>query len=154
MQQNWRDGLCEFETIAGYWDNPGVCSTKATNQVLALDELNNPSYFQYDGLNRLSKSVDAALGTVRVTCSEVVGAQVLPPILAKLRHAYPNLQIELSLTNANEDLLRREADVGFTTCRSGHRIVVHRVGRGLAVGALRGMSGSVEIRHETARRAP
>ena len=26
--------------------------------------------------------------------------------------------------------LRREADVGFTTCRCGHRIVVHRVGRG------------------------
>ena len=26
--------------------------------------------------------------------------------------------------------LRREADVGFTTCRRGHRIVVRRVGRG------------------------
>jgi hypothetical protein len=28
--------------------------------------------------------------------------------------------------------LRREADVGFTTCSRGHRIVVHRVGRSLA----------------------
>jgi hypothetical protein len=28
--------------------------------------------------------------------------------------------------------LRREADVGFTTCTRGHRIVVHRVGRRLA----------------------
>ena len=28
--------------------------------------------------------------------------------------------------------LRREPDVGFTTCRRGHRIVVHRVGRTLA----------------------
>jgi hypothetical protein len=28
--------------------------------------------------------------------------------------------------------LRRDADVGFTTCRRGHRIVVHRVGRALA----------------------
>jgi len=28
--------------------------------------------------------------------------------------------------------LRREADVGFTTCPRGHRIVVHRVGRRLA----------------------
>jgi hypothetical protein len=28
--------------------------------------------------------------------------------------------------------LRRDADVGFTTCRRGHRIVVRRVGRGLA----------------------
>ena len=31
-----------------------------------------------------------------------------------------------------EGTLRREADVGFTTCRRGHRIVVHRVGRRLA----------------------
>ncbi|MDP9284197.1 MAG: hypothetical protein M3P41_04475 [Actinomycetota bacterium] len=28
--------------------------------------------------------------------------------------------------------LRREADVGFTTCRRGHRIVVRRVARALA----------------------
>ena len=27
--------------------------------------------------------------------------------------------------------LRRDADVGFTTCRRGHRIVVRRVGRRL-----------------------
>jgi hypothetical protein len=27
--------------------------------------------------------------------------------------------------------LRRDADVGFTTCRRGHRIVVRRVGRAL-----------------------
>lgn len=28
--------------------------------------------------------------------------------------------------------LRRDADVGFTTCRRGHRVVVRRVGRALA----------------------
>ena len=28
--------------------------------------------------------------------------------------------------------LRRDADVGFTTCRRGHRIVVHRIARQLA----------------------
>jgi hypothetical protein len=31
-----------------------------------------------------------------------------------------------------EGTLRRDADVGFFTCRRGHRIVVHRVGRTLA----------------------
>ncbi|HZT14678.1 MAG TPA: hypothetical protein VFA19_01915 [Gaiellaceae bacterium] len=30
--------------------------------------------------------------------------------------------------------LRRDADVGFATCRRGHRIVVHRVGRALVAG--------------------
>jgi hypothetical protein len=28
--------------------------------------------------------------------------------------------------------LRPDADVGFTTCRRGHRVVVRRVGRALA----------------------
>jgi hypothetical protein len=31
-----------------------------------------------------------------------------------------------------EGTLRRDADIGFTTCRRGHRVVVHRVGRTLA----------------------
>jgi hypothetical protein len=31
-----------------------------------------------------------------------------------------------------EGTLRRDADVGFTTCRRGHRVVVRRVGRSLA----------------------
>ena len=53
----------------------------------------------------------AAQGTVRVTCSEIVGVEVLPPILADLRRAHPQLQIELSLSDINEDLLRRDADV-------------------------------------------
>ncbi len=30
-----------------------------------------------------------------------------------------------------EGTIRRDADVGFTTCRRGHRVVVHRVGRRL-----------------------
>jgi len=39
----------------------------------------------------------------------------------------------LSVTaNVVEGTLRREADVGFTTCRRGHRIIVRRVGRHLA----------------------
>ncbi|HEY3815897.1 MAG TPA: LysR family transcriptional regulator [Polyangiaceae bacterium] len=59
----------------------------------------------------VSATSDGEQGTVRVTCSEVVGVEVLPPMLAALRRAHPRLQIELSLTNANEDLLRREADI-------------------------------------------
>lgn len=54
---------------------------------------------------------DRVSGTVRVSCSEVFGVEHLPPVLAGLRAAYPELEIELVLTNAVEDLLRREADV-------------------------------------------
>jgi|SRR5450432_2763333 len=59
----------------------------------------------------VSAPSDAEQGTVRVTCSEVVGFAVLPSIFADLRRAHPGLQIELSPSNANEDLLRRDADV-------------------------------------------
>jgi hypothetical protein len=38
------------------------------------------------------------------------------------------LSVDNSLT---EGTIRRDADIGFTTCRRGHRIVVHRVGRRL-----------------------
>jgi hypothetical protein len=40
-----------------------------------------------------------------------------------------SLAVEACLVHGT---LRREADVGFTTCRRGHRIVMHRVARRLA----------------------
>lgn len=59
----------------------------------------------------VSAPKDAVRGTVRVAASEVVGVEVLPPLLAPLLAAQPGLQIELVLSNRNEDLLRRDADV-------------------------------------------
>src|SRR5258706_1751110 len=78
----------------------------------------------------VSAPADAELGTVRVTCSEVVGAEVLPPILADLQRAHPKLQIELSLSNANEDLLRREADIAVRMAQpTQSALIAKRVGR-------------------------
>jgi DNA-binding transcriptional LysR family regulator len=56
-------------------------------------------------------------GTVRITASEVVGAEVLPPILARLREQHPGLSLELVLSNRTEDLLRREADIAIRMIR-------------------------------------
>jgi DNA-binding transcriptional LysR family regulator len=50
-------------------------------------------------------------GTVRLTASEVIGVEVLPPILANLRRAHPELSVELMLSNRIDDLLHREADI-------------------------------------------
>ncbi len=50
-------------------------------------------------------------GTVRIAASEVIGIEVLPPILTQLREQHPQLVIELSLSNSAHDLLRREADI-------------------------------------------
>lgn len=50
-------------------------------------------------------------GTVRISASEVMGVEVLPPILAGLRQTHPELKIELVPTNRVQDLLHREADI-------------------------------------------
>ena len=54
-------------------------------------------------------------GTVRVMASQVVAAEVLPPIFATLRTEHPALEIELLATNVVEDLLRRDADIAVRT---------------------------------------
>ncbi len=58
-----------------------------------------------------SGSRDNVSGTVRISASEVIGVEVLPPILAGLQAAHPDLVIELSASDAVEDLLQREADI-------------------------------------------
>lgn len=68
-------------------------------------------------------------GTVRITASEVIGVEVLPAILAPLRRQYPDLVIELALTNRVEDLLRREADIAVRMVRpTQEALVARRVG--------------------------
>lgn len=50
-------------------------------------------------------------GVVRVTTSEVIGVEVMPPIIAGLRQKHPDLKIEVVLTNRVQDLLLREAEI-------------------------------------------
>jgi DNA-binding transcriptional LysR family regulator len=54
---------------------------------------------------------DEMRGTVCITASEVVGVEVLPPILARLRQNNPALVMELVVSNRTDDLLRRDADI-------------------------------------------
>lgn len=76
-----------------------------------------------------SAEADAASGAVRITASEVVGMEVLPPILADLREAHPGLVFELALTNRSEDLLRREADIAVRMVRpTQEALLAKRVG--------------------------
>ncbi|MEW6640053.1 MAG: LysR family transcriptional regulator [Pseudomonadota bacterium] len=76
-----------------------------------------------------------AAGTVRITASEIVGAEVLPPLLASFRRAHPAVTIELSLSNRVEDLLAGEADIAVRMVRPGQQALVARrigsVGLGL-----------------------
>ncbi|WP_432728807.1 LysR family transcriptional regulator [Variovorax sp. W6] len=68
-------------------------------------------------------------GVVRISASEVVGAEVLPPILARLREAHPALKIELVSTNRVQDLLKREADIAVRMVRPRQeQLVARRIG--------------------------
>ncbi|MBU6471370.1 MAG: LysR family transcriptional regulator [Alphaproteobacteria bacterium] len=69
-------------------------------------------------------------GTVRITASEVIGAEVLPPILAALHRQHPAIAIELALTNRAEDLTRRVADIAVRMHRPAQgALVARRIGR-------------------------
>jgi DNA-binding transcriptional LysR family regulator len=69
---------------------------------------------------------DTARGVVRLTASEIIGAEVLPPILADFRPLHPAVSIELSLDNQQQDLLRGAADIAVRMVRPTQDALVAR----------------------------
>ena len=64
-----------------------------------------------------SGEADAVRGVVRLTASDVVGAEVLPEILRDFHEAHAGVAIELLLSNRQEDLLHRDADIAVRMTR-------------------------------------
>lgn len=81
-------------------------------------------------LRRVASSHGSGVrGTVRLTASEVIGVEVLPPILASLRDQHPQLVFELVLSNKVDDLLHREADIAVRMVKpTQDALVAKRVG--------------------------
>ncbi|NWA86133.1 LysR family transcriptional regulator [Pseudomonas sp. D2002] len=76
-----------------------------------------------------SSKGDEVRGVVRVSASEVVGVEVLPPIITELRRQHPHLRVELILTNRLIDLLQLEADIAVRMVRpSQEQLLARRVG--------------------------
>jgi len=65
-------------------------------------------------------------GTVRVTASEVIGIEVLPAIIGRLRAQHPAIKVELTVTNDIQDLLLREADIAVRMQRPRQEQLVAR----------------------------
>lgn len=73
---------------------------------------------------------DAIAGVVRIAASEVVGVEVLPPMLAAFRERHPGVVMELSLSNQAENLLRRDADIAVRMGRpTQDALVARQVGK-------------------------
>lgn len=76
-----------------------------------------------------SGEADAVRGSIRITASEIVGAEVLPPVLTDFHERHPAVAIELVLSNQTEDLLRREADIAVRMVRPAQdALLARRVG--------------------------
>ena len=73
-------------------------------------------------------------GVVRVAASHVIGIEVLPEILARFREANPGVAVELALSNKNEDLTRREADVAVRMARPTQNSLVAKKAGELTIG--------------------
>ena len=56
-------------------------------------------------------------GTVRITASIVLSASHLPPIIAKIRQAEPEIAIEIAPSDDTRNLLFREADIAIRMYR-------------------------------------
>lgn len=70
---------------------------------------------------------DAALeGTVRITASEMICHHVLPPIVAQMRAARPEVAVELVPSDVTENLLYREADIAVRMVRPEQLEIVAR----------------------------
>lgn len=62
-------------------------------------------------LRAASADSTEAAGRVRLSVSEFVGIEVLPPMLRSLRDKHPRLAVEFELDNASADLIDQQVDV-------------------------------------------
>ncbi len=77
-----------------------------------------------------SGNLEETAGVVRLAAADVMGVEVLPPILSDFRHQHPNTVIELSVSNQMADLLRRDADIAVRMVRPKQKaLLAKRAGK-------------------------
>ena len=99
----------------------------ATEAALSLRRYAESMHSMAAALERAAASQGTGVrGTVRITASDVIGVEVLPPIITRLRDQHPDLPVELVLTDRVQDLLRREADIAVRMLRPRQELLVAR----------------------------
>jgi DNA-binding transcriptional LysR family regulator len=71
-----------------------------------------------------AESREGLVGCVRVAASEVYATHVVAPMLAQLLAEQPELEIELSVSNRADNLLRRDADIAVRFFRPEQEDVI------------------------------
>lgn len=75
------------------------------------------------------------LGSVRISASQPVACFRLPSILARMREAFPHIQVDLVSSNAVSNLLRREADIAVRMMPPTQATLIARKLGDVALGA-------------------
>jgi DNA-binding transcriptional LysR family regulator len=102
-----------------------------TPNALALAEAAQIMQTGAASFSRLASGSTASLsGLVRITASQPVACFLLPPILARLREALPEVTIALLVSNDISNLLRRDADIALRMTRPNQRSLIAKcIGR-------------------------
>jgi DNA-binding transcriptional LysR family regulator len=83
-----------------------------------------------DQLARAAGGQGAAAGVVCVSVSQPMAHALLPPILARMRLALPDVAIDLVVSNEVSNLLRREADIAIRMVQPDQStLIARRVGK-------------------------
>lgn len=85
-------------------------------------------------LRTAAGSAGAIGGTVRISASEVVGAELLPAMLARLRQRHPMLSFEISASNMVDDLLQRQADIAVRMVQPVQQSLIARKMPAISIG--------------------
>ena len=83
---------------------------------------------------RLARSASAGgseiAGSVRISASQPVACVLLPPVLAQMRLAMPEVQVDLVANNSVSNLLRREADIAVRMVQPDQAtLIARRIGK-------------------------
>lgn len=82
-----------------------------------------------EAMKRLAEGISGVEGAIRVTASEIVGVEVLPSVLAEMRRVHASVSVELAVSNTQDDLLRRDADIAIRMVRpTQKRLLAKKLG--------------------------
>ena len=107
-----------------------------TEQALRLAATARAMEGSADRLWRLAQGAEeGAKGTVRLSASQPVACVLVPPLLARMREVLPEVTVELVVSNAVSNLLRREADIALRMVRPQQASLITRRIAQVTIGA-------------------
>jgi len=69
---------------------------------------------------------DDPVGTVRISVANIMGVETMPPIMAEIRASYPEIDLELVLTDTQSDIMHGECDIAVRMARPTQAALVAR----------------------------